>query len=148
MIIIKKHIPEINYICRNINIIVTENPNTMRTSFKIICIVGVLLLGSSCSKSDIEKGIDCFGESFFMKFKHTTDPANAKKVDFVAKYTGEYEFQSVKWTFGDGTSETTTGKTVSHTYTTAGTYNVKADITIKHGKASCTSSPIKSVTVN
>ncbi|TPG36390.1 PKD domain-containing protein [Flavobacterium pectinovorum] len=120
----------------------------MKTKFKIVCIVAVLVLGYSCSKSDVEKGIDCFGESFFMKFKHTTDPANVKKVDFVVDYTGSYEFKSVKWNFGDGTSETTTSKTLSHIYTTAGTYNVKADITIQHGKATCTASPIKSVTVN
>lgn len=120
----------------------------MKTKFKILFIATVLLLGFSCSKSDLDKGIDCFGESFFMKFKHTTDPVNAKKVDFVVDYTGSYEFKSVTWTFGDGTTETTNSKIISHTYTTAGTYNVKADITIQDGKAACTASPIKSVTVN
>ncbi|MDA6068129.1 PKD domain-containing protein [Flavobacterium sp. AC] len=120
----------------------------MKTRFKIVCIVAVLLLGYSCSKSDLDKGIDCFGESFFMKFKNKTDPENAKKVDFVVEYTGNYEFKSVKWTFGDGTTETTTNTTISHIYTAAGTYTVRADITIQDGKAACTASPTRSIIIN
>lgn len=120
----------------------------MKTKSIILFIAAILLLGFSCSKSDIEKGIDCVSEAIFIKLKHTTDAANAKKINYEIEYTGSYTFTSVKWTFGDGTAETVTTKTGSHTYPAAGTFTVKADVTIKNGKNSCTSSPTKSVTVN
>lgn len=119
----------------------------MKTKFTIAFIAAVLLLGFSCSKSDIEKGIDCVGESLFVKLKHTTDGTNPKIINYSVEYTGTYTLKSVKWTFGDGTP-TVEGTSVSHTYTAAGTYTVKADVTIQHGNGTCTSSPTKSVTVN
>lgn len=125
----------------------------MKTKFKIVCIAAILLLGFSCSKSDIDKGIDCVGESIFEKVTHTADATNTKKIDFKVEYSGTKTLKSVKWTFGDGTPAETvaaTGTTasISHVYSAAGTYTIKADITIQNGSGTCTSSPTKSVTVN
>ena len=120
----------------------------MKIKFQILFAVIILFLNFSCSKDDISKGIDCFAESFFIKVKHTTDATNPKKVDFVIEYTGKYTLSSVKWTFGDGSTQTVNGNTVSHIYSGAGTFTVKAGVTIKNGKETCTSSPTKSITVN
>ncbi|MBF4492577.1 PKD domain-containing protein [Flavobacterium sp. JLP] len=111
-------------------------------------VITVLVLSFSCSKSDIERGIDCVAESTFIKLKHTADATNTKIINYEIEYTGTYALTSVKWTFGDGTTQTVSGKTVSHTYATGGTFAVKADVTIKKDKQTCTSSPTKSVTVN
>ena len=128
--------------------VVTLKVKIMKIKLPILFAVIILFLNFSCSKDDISKGIDCVAESFFVKLKHTTDATNTKKVDFVIDYTGTYTLSSVKWTFGDGTTETITGNTVSHVYSGAGTFTVKADVTIKNGKETCTSSPTKSITVN
>ena len=120
----------------------------MKTKATILFIAILMLVSYSCSKSDIEKGIDCIAESVFIKLKHTTDATNVKIVNYEIEYTGTYELKSVKWTFGDGTAQTVTGKTISHTYAAAGTFTVRADVTIAKGKESCTSSPTKTVTVN
>ncbi|HKO77502.1 MAG TPA: PKD domain-containing protein [Flavobacterium sp.] len=120
----------------------------MKTKTTILFAVVILFLNFSCSKDDVSKGIDCVAESFFVKLKHTTDAANPKKINYEIEYTGSYTLSSVKWTFGDGTTETVSGTTVSHIYTEAGTFTVKADVTIKKDNESCTSSHTKSVTVN
>ena len=120
----------------------------MKTKTSILFAAFILFLNLSCSKSDIEKGFDCVGESLFIKLKNSTDATNAKKMNYEIEYTGEHTFKSVKWTFGDGTTETVTTKTVSHIYPSAGTFTVKADVTIENGKLTCTSSPTRSVTIN
>jgi len=120
----------------------------MKTKLKILFAVVVLFLNISCNKEDSKAPIDCLGESLFIKLKHTTDAANPKKINYEIEYTGDFTFSSVKWTFGDGTTETVSSTTVSHTYTEAGTFMVKADVTIKKDNESCTSSPVKNVTVN
>lgn len=120
----------------------------MKIKTIILFVATVLFLNFSCSKDVISDAIDCVGESFFMKIKHTTNGANPKKIDFTIEYSGVYTIKSIKVSFGDGTSATITGNTVSHEYASAGTFTVKADITIQKGKENCTSSPTKSVTVN
>lgn len=120
----------------------------MKSKVVVLFSVFVALVSFSCG-DDLEKAVDCVTESALLELSHTTDAANAKKIDFEIKYTGEYTVSSVKWTFGDGSAEqTVSGKTVSHTYTTAGSYSVKADITIKKGSSSCNQSKTKTVTVN
>ena len=116
-------------------------------------IAALFVLSISCSKSDIDKGLDCVGESLFEKVKHSTDATNPKKIDFTVEYSGTNTLKSVKFTFGDGTPAetiTATGTTVStsHIYSTAGTYTAKAEITVQNGGATCTSSPTRSITVN
>ena len=119
----------------------------MKKVATILCFAAILVLNFSCGKDDIEKGIDCVAESIYEKVIHTADAANPKKINFSVEYTGNKTLKSVKWNFGDGTP-TVEGQSVSHTYTTAGTYSVKADITVQEGKQVCTSSPVKSITVN
>lgn len=147
MIIIKKRMSYISYLCEN-NIFKNHLKfNIMKNKFAILFIAVLSILSVSCGKDDIEKGIDCIGESLFEKVTHTPDAADSKKINFSVEYTGTKTLKSVKWTFGDGTPSVE-GVSVSHTYSAAGTYSVKADITIQDGKGSCTSSPVKSVTVN
>jgi len=119
----------------------------MKKIITILCFAAVLILNFSCGKDDIEKGIDCVAESIYQKVKHTADATDPKKINFSVEYTGDKTLKSVKWTFGDGTPSVE-GVSVSHTYSAAGTYQVKADITVAEGNGTCTSSPVKSVTVN
>lgn len=119
----------------------------MKKIITILCFAAVLILNFSCGKDDIEKGIDCVAESIYQKVKHTADATDPKKINFSVEYTGDKTLKSVKWTFGDGTPSVE-GVTVSHTYSAAGTYSVKAEITVQEGKGTCTSSPVRSVTVN
>lgn len=154
MIIIKKIIFDIYYICEN-NIVktTTKKNNIMKSKSPILMIAALFVLSISCSKSDIENGIDCVGESLFEKVKNTTDPTNPKKVDFAVEYSGTNTLKSVKWNFGDGTpaeTVTATGTTaiISHTYSAAGNYTVRADITVQNGGESCTSSPTRTITIN
>src|SRR6187402_1235375 len=119
----------------------------MKTKLKILFAVVVLFFNFSCNKDEVKAPIDCFGESLFIKLKHTTDATNPKKINYEIEYTGSFTFSSVRWTFGDGTTETVSSTTVSHTYTEAGTFTVKADVTIKKDDETCTSSPVKNVTV-
>lgn len=120
----------------------------MRKRITILFVTLLSVLSFSCG-DDLENAIDCVTESALLQLNHTTDATNAKEIDYEIKYTGEYTVSSVKWSFGDGSAEqTVNGKTVSHTYTAAGTYTVKADITIKKGSSSCNQSKSKTVTVN
>lgn len=121
---------------------------------KFIVIATVLLLSFSCGKDDIERGLDCVAESINVKMHNKTDETNIKKVDYSIEYSGTYTLKSVTWTFGDGTPlqtvtvESGTTTSISHIYTAAGTYTVKADVTVQSGKSNCTSSPTRSITVN
>ncbi|MCI9844428.1 PKD domain-containing protein [Flavobacterium pectinovorum] len=120
----------------------------MKSKVIVLFSVFVALISFSCG-DDLEKAVDCVGESILLQLNHTTDVTNAKKIDYEIEYTGEYTVSSVKWTFGDGSAvQTVKGSTVSHTYATAGSYTVKADITIKKGSSSCSQSKTKTVTVN
>lgn len=104
----------------------------------------------SCSKSDDEAIVDCFGDSILTELKHSADGTNSKIINYSIQYSGSNTVTTVKWTFGDGKTETINTSTgaVSHTYSTAGTFEVKADVTLKKDGGSCTVSPKKSVTVN
>ncbi|WP_255398717.1 MULTISPECIES: PKD domain-containing protein [unclassified Flavobacterium] len=65
------------------------------------------------------------------------------------EYTGQYTLDAVTWTLGDGTSETVSSNTISHVYSTSGTFEVKADVTVKKGsESSCTSSHKRSITID
>lgn len=119
----------------------------MKKTVTILGFAAVMLLNYSCSKSDIENGIDCATESIFEKVIHKTDAENPKKVDFSVEYTGSKTLKSVKWNFGDGTPAVE-GQSVSHIYTASGNYSVKSDITVQDGKETCTSSPVKTITIN
>ncbi|GAA3752586.1 hypothetical protein GCM10022422_42640 [Flavobacterium ginsengisoli] len=122
----------------------------MRKIATFLVLVTVLYTSNSCSKHDDEAIVDCFGDSILTELKHSTDGTNSKIINYSIQYGGSNTITSVKWTFGDGKTETINTSTgaVSHTYSAAGTFEVKADVTIKKGDGSCTVSPKKSVTVN
>ncbi|WPO79869.1 PKD domain-containing protein [Flavobacterium sp. KACC 22761] len=106
---------------------------------------------NSCSKSEDEAIVNCFGDSILTELKHSADGTNSKIINYSIQYSGSNTVTSVKWTFGDGTpvqTVTSANGAVSHTYTAAGTFEVKADVTLSKGGGSCTVSPKKSVTVN
>ncbi|CAM3657853.1 PKD domain-containing protein [Flavobacterium chungbukense] len=123
----------------------------MKNIKRISGIVIMAFLSFSCSKSDDAAIVDCFGDSILTELKHSADGTNSKIIKYSIQYSGSNTVTSVKWTFGDGTPAQTvssaTGE-VSHTYSAAGTFEVKADVTLSKGGGSCTVSPKKSVTVN
>ncbi|MWB95523.1 PKD domain-containing protein [Flavobacterium sp. GA093] len=120
----------------------------MKNKFALLLVICSLLFVFSCGKDDLENAFDCTEQALFIKLTHTTDAANPKKIDYVIDYSGTYSVKSVKWTFGDGKTETVNGATTSHIYDAAGTYSVKAEVTIHNGSSSCNSSREKSITVD
>lgn len=111
----------------------------------------LLFMINSCSKSEDEAIVDCFGDSILTEVKHTADGANSKIINYSIQYSGSNTVTSVKWNFGDGTPVQTVNSptgAISHTYSATGTVEVKADVTLSKGGGSCTVSPKKSVTVN
>lgn len=123
----------------------------MKKITAILILTMVLFMSNSCSKHDDEAIIDCFGDSILTSLKHSADETNSKIINYSIQYSGSNTVTSVKWTFGDGTPaqtvSTTTGA-VQHTYTAAGTFEVKADVTLSKSGGSCTVSPKKNITVN
>lgn len=119
----------------------------MRKIIILLFVAGLAALSFSCG-DDLEKALDCTGENLLVHLESTADAANSKKINYEVEYTGDYTVKSVKWTFGDGATQTVNGTAVSHTYATGGTFAVKADVTLKSGSSSCTSTHSKSVTVN
>lgn len=119
----------------------------MRKKITILFAAVLTLLSLSCG-DDLDRAFDCTGENLLVSLGHAMDATNAKKIDYEIKYTGDYKVESVKWTFGDGTTQTINGSTVSHTYSAAGTFSVKAEVTLKNGGSSCTSPHSKTITVN
>ncbi|PBJ10996.1 PKD domain-containing protein [Flavobacterium sp. ACN6] len=118
----------------------------MKKIAKVLMLIAAVLISNSCSKHDDEVIIDCLAESFFVKLHNSTDAANPKLMNYSVEYSGTGTLVGVKWTFGDGT--TGTGAVVTHTYATAGTYEAKAEVTVKKDGAECTSVPKRTVTVN
>jgi len=104
----------------------------------------VFSMVNSCRKEE-EAIVNCLGESILTSLKHQTSTSNVKQIDLEIGYSGDKAVTSINWDFGDGNKTTTTVRTTSHTYATAGTYEVKADVNLDNGK--CTVSPKRSVTV-
>ncbi|KIO52346.1 hypothetical protein IW18_14615 [Flavobacterium hibernum] len=111
----------------------------------ILILASMAFIGNSCSKA-LESIVDCTGESVLVKLEHTPDAANSKKINFSLTYAGSGTVQAVTWNFGDGTAPVA-GKEVSHTYSTAGSYVVKAEVSIKKGDDTCGMTPQRTITV-
>lgn len=118
----------------------------MKKFVSALVLIAAVFMSNSCSKSDSEAIVDCLAESIFVKLHNSTDANNPKIMNYSVGYSGTGTLVSVKWTFGDGS--TATGKDVSHTYAAAGTYEAKAEVTVKKDGQECTSVPKRSVTVN
>ena len=105
-------------------------------------------LNYSCKK-DAENIIDCLFEPANFTFDHTIDTQDPKKVSFTITYSGEHTLDnSNPWDFGDGTTQTISGTTTTHTYSSAGTYIVKVQATTRNGDAYCTVELSETVTIN
>lgn len=123
----------------------------MKKIAMILMFTIVFFLISSCSKSEDAAIIDCLSDSLLTELKHTADGTNSKIVNYNIHYSGSKTISSVKWTFGDGTPvqtvNTATGA-ISHTYSAAGTFEVKADVTLTKDGGTCIGNLKKSITVN
>ncbi|CAA9197935.1 hypothetical protein FLA105534_01896 [Flavobacterium bizetiae] len=123
----------------------------MKKIATILILTAVFFASNSCSKSDDEAIVDCFGDSILTELKHSADGTNSKIINYSIQYSGSNTVTSVKWTFGDGTPAQTVNSAtgaVAHTYAAGGTFEVKADVTVSKSGGSCTVSPKKSITVN
>jgi hypothetical protein len=117
----------------------------MKKFATILIFVFMLFISNSCSKT-IDSIVDCTGESVLVKLEHTPDAANSKKINFSFSYSGSGTVQAVTWNFGDGTAPVA-GKDVSHTFSAAGNFVVKAEATIKKDNSNCTMTPQRTITV-
>ncbi|RUT69912.1 PKD domain-containing protein [Flavobacterium cupreum] len=117
----------------------------MKKLTTILMLTLVFFMTNSCSKHDDEVIIDCLAESIYIKLHNSTDAVNPKLMNYSVEYTGTGTLSAVKWNFGDGS--TGTGTTVAHIYASPGTYEAKADVTVKKNGSECTSSPKRTVTV-
>lgn len=96
---------------------------------KIFLLVFMSLMLISCNIDDY-KLKNCFGEYLNVDISYSKPIENPKKVNFVVEYHGMYRLKNeVKWSYGDGTVQTTTTE-ASHTYAEAGNYMAIATITL------------------
>ena len=103
-----------------------------------LCLLASTLLHSSCNKI-----VDCVNS-----ISADADATNAKRYTFTPNYNGSHKVIQVEWDFGDGQKQTTTGKeAVTHVYTNSGNKMVKASISSKYKKTTCTTTPEKTITV-
>ncbi len=118
---------------------------SIRSSFpRIFGLLGMVLLTFSCSGDDAENIINCLGESAFVRIEIENDNGD-RTVGFSIDYTGDLVVRSVEWEFGDGNSGN--GTSVSHTYTAAGSFTVKAIVELRDGDAFCKPEKTRNVTV-
>ncbi|WP_316833026.1 PKD domain-containing protein [Pedobacter aquatilis] len=115
--------------------------------FLVITLLSVPLLFNSCRKA-AESAVDCLGQSFYVSFKHNTNDQDPRKVDFNLTYSGKLQVASMRIDYGDGQTQTLSTGIISHTYAAAGTYQVKAWISLQNGKGSCEVNPVRQVIVN
>lgn len=101
----------------------------------------------SCRKS-VDEAVDCLGESFLLSFTHSVAPTNSREIRFTVNYTGTHDLTSVTWDYGDGSTQAVNAPGVVHIYTAPGTYEVKANITLKRGNTTCVPHLKTSVIVN
>ncbi|MBF4517230.1 PKD domain-containing protein [Flavobacterium sp. ANB] len=118
----------------------------MKKIITILMLATVFFSTNSCSKHDDEVVFDCTTQSIFLKTHNSTDTNNPKLMNYSVEYEGSGTLSAVKWTFGDGT--TGTGMVVTHTYAVAGTYEAKAEATVKIDGSECTTTLKRTVTVN
>ncbi len=104
----------------------------------------MVFLTLSCSGDDAENIINCLGESSFISIEIENDNGD-RTVGFSIDYTGDLTLRSVEWDFGDG--NTSSGTSVSHTYSAAGSFSVKAKVELRDGDAFCKPEKTRNVTV-
>ncbi|MBF4517229.1 PKD domain-containing protein [Flavobacterium sp. ANB] len=121
----------------------------MKTIAKILLLLTVFFIINSCTEEQIIDSVtDCWGQSSKLEIQYSLDPLNSKRVNYVLKYDGSGSLSSIKWTFGDGKTETVNGLKVTHTYENVGSYEVKADITVTKDQEKCPVTESKTVQIN
>lgn len=112
----------------------------------LFLLAAALILSISCKKT-VEESIDCITELMFAAIIHTANPDAPLEVTYELIYGGTHTV-TITWEFGDGTSQTVVGTTVTHIYPDAGNYAVKANITLSSADmSSCSTSKEKNVDV-
>lgn len=102
----------------------------------LFVLLSIFALGA-CSKDDEKDAIDCFADALFVDAHHSASTEDPHTINFNVSYNGENTVdKSIKWDYGDGTTNTVNGLTTSHTYSQPGTYTVKASVSVNNG--SCT----------
>ena len=119
----------------------------MRKVSLLLSIAGLLLMQGACKKTS-EDVIDCIAEGILVSVKYSADASDSKKINFEINYDGTHTIKSVEWIFGDGTTATVNSTTTTHAYSSAGSYALKAKVSIVSGSSSCTPELEKSITVN
>ncbi|MBN3581497.1 PKD domain-containing protein [Algoriphagus aestuarii] len=95
-------------------------------------LVAVSLLGFSTSCSEEDKdNIECAIESGKVDLFHDVDSSNPKTINLELRYSGNHTVLDILWNYGDGITETVSGKETSHTYAEAGNYKVTATFIIQ-----------------
>lgn len=114
-----------------------------KIGFLIVC---ALVLSLSCKKA-AEEAIDCVIELVFTTISYNADPSNPKDLTLSVNYAGNFTI-TIVWNYGDGTSETKTGTSTTHTYDKPGSYQVEANITLSgENYSSCSTKKSKTVDV-
>lgn len=130
---------------------VLSKPILMKNTILFLAIVVMVFTFGSC-KDAIEDGIDCVVETTYLSVDANVDQSSPLLVHFTfinGDTTGNRFTldQNIKWEFGDGTEETTTGLTVSHLYPDLATYTAKAYYILRSGSSSCADYKSKSITL-
>lgn len=110
--------------------------------------LSVLVLTSTGCDKALDSITDCAGESLLISVHYEANDANPRIVDFEIHYSGEFSVTSVAWNFGDGNNQTVKTLEVEHTYATAGTYEITAEVNLKKGGKSCQVKPKETVVVD
>lgn len=113
-----------------------------------ICILVFTLVGFSSCKKEAEEVIDCLFVSADFDVTHTVEEST-KTATFTVDYDGEHTLRnSIEYDFGDGSTQTISGTTATHVYSSAGSYTVKVKPTVEHAGSYCTPELTENVTIN
>jgi len=107
---------------------------------------GMIAVSLSCSES-VTESIDCQHELAATFISDSVSLSNPKQWTFTLNYPGSYTV-TVRWEYGDGTTETKAGLTTTHVYDTSGYLKVQAEITLSGiDIGSCSVEKEKNITV-
>lgn len=114
----------------------------MKTKLSIFLLSMIML--SACSKNDAEDVTDCIGQSLLTIVSHDAVADNPKKIAFSVTHSDDPKIKSITWDFGDNMTESSNSATITHTYTQAGSYQVKLKVYLDN---SCSYDKTQNVTV-
>ncbi|MBD3905508.1 PKD domain-containing protein [Chryseobacterium sp. Ch-15] len=92
---------------------------------------------SSCGREE-EAVVDCFAEGIKASLHYKASSTDPKQITLNVEYWGDKEVTSVKWSFGDGTTASTSSISTTHNYGSAGNYSATAEVSLNNGKCDLT----------